>query len=111
MPLASSLIPAMNDIKGQILALWLSVSSHETTLKIAANKKASISTTVVFMSLYLFYSKIMLPSPHLRHIPRAGFFEYVSSIFRRRPYDEILKEITGPLAAKTDHGMYTVRYS
>ena len=111
MPLASSLIPAVHDIKGQILAFWLSISSHKIILKVIANKKTSMSTAVVFMSLYLIYSKIMLPPPHLRHIPRAGFFEYVSSLFKKRPYEEILKEITGPLATRTDHGMYTVRYT
>ncbi|KAI7853147.1 cytochrome P450 [Circinella umbellata] len=107
MPLTSSLIPAVNSIKSQILALWLSVSSNKTIIATAANKKISLPAALAFMSLYLIYNKFILPPPQIRHLPRAGFFEFVSSISKKRPYDEILKEITGPLAAKTDHGMYT----
>ncbi|KAG2225674.1 hypothetical protein INT45_012146 [Circinella minor] len=49
----------------------------------------------------------MLPPPQLRHLPRAGLFEYLSSVIKRRPNDQIYKEITYPLAAQTDHGLYT----
>ena len=85
MPLTSSLIPAVNNIKSQILALWLSVSNNKTITTAAANKKISLSAALAFMSLYLIYNKFILPPPQIRHLPRAGFFEFVSSISKKRP--------------------------
>ena len=104
MPLVSSLIVPLDEIKNQLLTLSNRVNNNTSP----QNKKISVIAAVTLAGLFYIYRKIIIPPPQLRHLPRANFFKYISFILSRRPYDETLKEITGPLAAATDHGMYAV---
>ncbi|KAI8140114.1 cytochrome P450 [Fennellomyces sp. T-0311] len=94
----------MIDIKNQLESILSRVSSSLTS----KSKKLSISVAIALLGLYLAYDKITKPPQKLRHIPQANFLKYVSSFLKKRPYDEIAKEITAPLGAKTDHGLYVV---
>ncbi|KAI9251384.1 cytochrome P450 [Phascolomyces articulosus] len=100
MPLVSSLMLPLNNAKEQFWNLWLRILNNNLVKSPANRKKTAIPIAVVLASIYFVYRKLILPPPQLHHIPRAGFFQYVTSLFKGRPYDEILKEIT-------DHGLYT----
>ncbi|KAI9251377.1 cytochrome P450 [Phascolomyces articulosus] len=108
MPLVSSLIPPLDNVKDQFWSLWLRILDNNKNIEstLLRHKKTAIPLAVVLGSLYVVYRKLILPPPQLRHLPRAGFFKYVGSLFSCRPFEETFKEITGPLAAKTDHGIY-----
>ncbi|CDS14232.1 hypothetical protein LRAMOSA06402 [Lichtheimia ramosa] len=71
-----------------------------------SHKLASISTAIVIVSLYFAYDKFARPPRYLRHIPRTGFFRYLSAVARGKMVDEIARDITLPIAIKAESGIY-----
>ena len=63
---------------------------------------------VTLVGFYLAYEKITKPPRNLRHIPQASFFKYLKGLLTQCPYDEVAEEITVPMGASTDHGLYIV---
>ena len=104
MPLVSSLTVPLDEIKDQLLTLLERINNNASP----RHKKISVIAAVTLTGIFYIYRKITVPPLQLRHLPRANFFKYMSFILSNRPYDETLKEMTGPLAAATDHGMYAV---
>lgn len=87
---------------------WIPKDGQRLLEQGRSHKLASISTAIVIVSLYFAYDRIARPPRYLRHIPRAGFFRYLSAVARGKMVDEIARDITLPIATKAESGIYMV---
>lgn len=87
---------------------WLPQHGQRLLQQGRNHKLTTISTAIMIVGLYFAYDKIARPPRHLRHIPRIGFFRYLSAVARGKMVDEIARDITLPAAIKAEGGIYMV---
>ncbi|KAG2222822.1 hypothetical protein INT45_011632 [Circinella minor] len=100
--------PAITHIQKQLWSLLFPENGGGGGGATIKSRKIATSIAITLFGLYFAYEKISKPPKQLRHIPQGGFFKYLYNFMTMRPYDEIVEKITGPLGAKTDHGLYIV---
>ncbi|KAI9493596.1 cytochrome P450 [Zychaea mexicana] len=95
-------------IKDKLWSTLFPANGASSNALLSQNRTRSVAIAVALLGLYLAFEKITKPPKHLRHIPQANFFKYVSSFLTQQPYDETAENITVPISAKTEHGSYIV---